>query len=579
MPDLDPTTLQIPDTRQGLLRYLCEEAQAARSLAPLLKIFRVRGKPMTLDEHYQLAPVFKMDLPKRMVFCSARQVGKTYAIGTQGALQTRLLRGLNTLFIQPRFDQIKKFSNNVVGKLMNTSYYRDWLVDDEREQSIGQRSIMGGGEMYFSHAFLDADRVRGISCGRLVLDELGDIIFDLLPVLAETMSAETQWGFHMYAGTPKTTDGTLSVVYEDSSQAEWIIKCGCGKENIPNTKHDTWRMLQPKGCCCASCGRVLDVSTGQYIHAYPDRVSSFEGYHLPQIVHPLHANYPRKWEDLLFKYRTYHESQFKNEVLGEAADESLKPITEADLRATSNGCDGTLASAAAQRKKYDAVVLSVDWSGHGADLSSTTVVSALGTIPGDDRVHCFFLERLKSMPPEEEARKIVDYTRILAVAYLAHDFSGAGMIREATLVHMGFPVDQIIPFQIVFAPVSKKIMYFYKPKQGGRSCYNIDKTRSLMVLFEYIKKKKVSLPDYDKCRDTLLDFLNIYQETKETPRGAQFTLMLKVPKKTDDAVFAVNFGCSTIWHLRGRYPSLVGPQLSEEDMNLMDPYQINWRGE
>jgi len=155
------------------------------------------------------------------------------------------------------------------------------------------------------------------------------------------------------------------------------------------------------------------------------------------------------------------------------------------------------------------------------------------------------------------------------------------MIREATIIQRGYPSEQIIPFQIVHAPIAQNIINYYEPSQGGRHCYNIDKTRSLMVLFEMIKKQKVTLPDWEtnngETKDVLKDLLNIMQETRETPRGGEFTLMMRVPERRDDFAHSLNLACAAIWHVRGRYPSLVSSgQPSPEDMRLMDPQTANW---
>jgi hypothetical protein len=47
-----------------------------------------------------------------------------------------------------------------------------------------------------------------------------------------------------------------------------------------------------------------------------------------------------------------------------------------------------------ERGKYDAVVMGVDWSGHGAENVSTTVVTVVGVIPGTEIVHCFLCRTL-----------------------------------------------------------------------------------------------------------------------------------------------------------------------------------------
>jgi hypothetical protein len=40
------------------------------------------------------------------------------------------------------------------------------------------------------------------------------------------MSAQIEYGFYQFSGTPKTIDNTLNALFKDSTMAEWIIKCG-----------------------------------------------------------------------------------------------------------------------------------------------------------------------------------------------------------------------------------------------------------------------------------------------------------------------------------------------------------------
>ena len=553
------------------------------SYLPLLPFIRIDGEPMTLDNHYPMEPFFRLKLPRRIVFQCARQVGKSISLAVRGLLDSSCIPNFHTLFIQPRYDQIKRFSNNYVRTIINDSILGQTVFDPSKEQSILQRSFRNGSNMYFSYSLLDADRCRGFAVAKCAFDEAQDIQHEFIPIIGETMSAQTKYGFYQFSGTPKTIDNTLNVLFDESSKAEWIIKCGCGKHNIPNLDNDILKMIGKHTCICSKCGKPLDITTGNYVHANTKQINSFRGYHVSQITHPLHAGYPAKWAELLYKMETYPEAKFYNEILGEPCDEAVKPLTEGDIRKASNGLLNILKNATKERGKYDAVVMGVDWSGYGADNLSTTALAVVGIIPGSEIVHCIYCERFKSgLTPEEEARILVDYAHQFRITYFAHDFTGAGMIREATIVQRGYPAEQIIPFQIVHAPIAQNIINYYQPAQGGRHCYNIDKTRSLMVLFEMIKRQKVTLPDWEKnkgqTKDILRDLLNIIQETRETPRGGEFTLMLKSPNHTDDFAHALNFACAAIWHVRGRYPSLVtsGHGPTPEDMHLMDPQTANW---
>lgn len=572
-------------SRNDIFKELKElyRTRQAQSLIPFLPLFSIHGKPMTLNKHYVMEPLFKLDQPKRLVLLCGRQEGKSMSLATQSILQTASMPHFHTLFIQPRCDQIEYFADTYITPMINN--FSGGLLDQSRKNNMLQKSFYNGSDMYFSYAFLDAERIRGKSyIAKVVLDEYADIFPDTPEIAGECMSAHEEFGFFIFSGTPKTADNPLSLRWEESSQAEWLVKCPkCNYDNIPNLKNDALKMIGKTGPICAKCGKPLDVSTGFYYHNVPAKKNSYAGYHIPQIIHPIHATNPNKWKDLLEKQNNWKPAKFMNEVLGEPCDEAVSPLTEADIRAASNKYSNVLAEAAELRRQYDAVVMGVDWSGFGAENVSTTALAIVGVRPGTDVVDTLYIERLKSNTnPEEEARILMDYSHIFNITYLAHDFTGAGMIREATMVQKGFTNAQIIPFQLVFAPANKNVISYYHPATGGRECWNIDKTRSLMLLFELIKRRKVTLPDWSKCKDILSDLLAIIQETRETPRGSEFTIMLKKPKLTDDFAHALNFACSAIWHIKGVYPSLAEDvftdrkHISSEEFKLMDPSIARW---
>jgi len=73
--------------------------------------------------------------------------------------------------------------------------------------------------MLFSFAFLNPDRVRGVSADRVGIDEIQDLDITFLPIIRECMSA-SDLAIRQFTGTPKTLDNTLESLWQESSQAE-----------------------------------------------------------------------------------------------------------------------------------------------------------------------------------------------------------------------------------------------------------------------------------------------------------------------------------------------------------------------
>ena len=522
-----------------------------------------------MQDHFPMIPFFKTRRPRRTVYMCARQLGKSVGLGASSLIRCKRNGDYDILGIQPRFEQIKRFSNNYVDRMLDSPLASEWLKDDSRNKGILVKPIKGGGSVYYAHAFLSPDATRGFAVKELNIDECQDIPNSFIPIIEEVLSAQTEFGLSVFSGTPKSLENTLAAQFFRSSEGYIHIKCdACNFENIANKDNHIYQMIGKKGCICKKCGRLLDLRKMYVVHRYPERRRRYEGYHIPQIVHPLHAYYPEKWIDLLEKLDDpmIDEPTFENEVLGLPSSHSDRPITEAEIREVCvSSYPNTEEHAVLLAAKASVRVLGVDWSGFGSKEKSTTAVTLNLAFPGTDQIHVPFMERLNlGADAIAEANRLKHLFRIFKCDYFAHDFSGAGTIREALMSQMGINARKFIPFDIVHAPIRKSIISFYKPPGSGRSCYNIDKTRSLMVLFQMIKAKKILFPAWEHCKQEVSDLLNITQETRSNPRGSDFIIMDKAPETTDDFTHSVNFGCSTIWHSSGKYPKMA-PMHTEED--------------
>ena len=538
------------------------------SYKALLPTMIHKGRPLSMQNHFPMLPFFKRRRPRKTVFMCGRQLGKSISLGASDVFRSRIIGNYDVLNVQPRYEQIKRFSTLYVGPMLKNSPLSSWYIDDTRESSIMQRCIGGGGTLHYAYAFLTPDATRGYSVNELNVDEAQDIQSGFLDVIEEVLSAQTEYAFSVYSGTPKSEENTLSALFRSGSQGFVHIRCDhCNYENIANKENHIYKMIGKKSCICAKCGRALNLLKIRFVHHNRSMRSRVESYHISQVTHPLHAYHPEKWSELVDKLNNpdYSEVTFENEILGLPSDHNETPLTEAELR---DACDPDMANSLPSAKRMcDSApmkVMGVDWSGFGQDQTSTTVAVVACTKPGDDRIFIPYVERVKEGDQAEaEAVRIRHLFNTTRCDFFAHDFSGAGVIREALISQMGIKGNRFVPFAIVHAPVRHRIISFYKPSDGGRACYNIDKTRSLMVLYQMIKKGKVVFPRWEDAKSVLSDLLNIMHETHSNPRGGDFVIMERIPGTSDDCAHAINFACSAIWHRAGKYPN-IAPQLQSE---------------
>lgn len=561
-----------------------EDIAQGSIVSALPMMLKLRGRPYTLEDHFPMEPMFRTELPVQFLLRCGRQVSKSTTLAAQGVIQAGSTPFFNSLFVTPLFEQCRRFSSNYVRPFVVDSPIYRTITDNRCEQSVLQRSFKNRSIMFFSYCLKDADRIRGIAADRVTVDEVQDIDWDLLPIILETMSA-SKWAVMQAAGTPKTLDNTIEYLWSRSSQAEWITRCeACNHYNIACTSHDLLKMIGKHTVVCAKCGRPINPrpamhpkpskrGTGFWMHAFPERVSEFPGYHASQIIFPMHFASQRKWEILRRKMDPTHTPRhvFINEVLGEGADAGTKLVTQADLI---NACKiygrpNKYTEALLAKGEYIDVALGIDWGGstapYGAGRAhlllkpeegqSYTAMAVVG-LKNDGRIDVLYVYRFDLIGNHlEEARACLrawnDVDDGHGSTLLCHDYGGAGSVRETLLVQSGLPLHNVCGCQYVHAP-QQKMMEF--KQKGARGYYALDKARSLIFLATAIKAGFVGFPSWLTCRARISDFLALMEDMLERPGGANIIRVIRKPGVPDDVAHAVNFAACGLWHRHG-YPN------------------------
>jgi hypothetical protein len=391
-----------------------------------------------------------------------------------------------------------------------------------------------------------------------------------------------------YSGTPKTFDNALQVYWEQSSMGIWNIPChhtGCKKENVCtvegghllNMIGDNRRRKDGslRTLICAHCGGSLDSRLGYFVHTHPEKRLTFAGYHMPQVVFPMHYTSALAWDKILDTMMNKPKHIFFNESLGESYDTGQKLITIKDLKAAGTG--KYIRPTQVDKRNYVMTSLGVDWGGKGKEKTtdqdefiSNTALAHAG-IRADGKIEVTWGYITPYIADHfQEAGMVKEAAGLAGVDWVAHDYGGAGDVRESILVKLGYPLERVCPFTYMAMAPDKSIVDFNDPgNNGSRRFWSLDKARSLLLLCELIRAGYIIFPPYEgEMKHMMNDFLSIFEETKDSPRGRGMRLVHRVVKQHDDFVHAVNFACMALYHATNFWPDVADAWMK------LDPHDI-----
>lgn len=560
-----------------LLKYQSSNDEPIRNFAPYLSgLLTVDRKPMTLENHFPFEETFSTCLPPEIVHRSSRQIGKTSSIAGRLILDCALIEGRKVLIVTPLQEQSDTLSSMVFKPMIENSPLRCMLRSDYGSGNVRRRDFINGSVQFFSYAGADTDRSRGKAASVLYLDEAQDLDRTHVSVLTQNMAAfhsPTLW----VSGTSKTKDTFLEEKWNESSQGVWHVKCdACGFVNIACIEPEghLLAMIGPynefisekhPGTVCHRCRRAINPRYGNWVHRFPERVNKCVGFYAPQVIFPIHYAYPNKWLNLLGYMRGqsgYTTAKFYNEVLGEAYDEAYKLVTLDELKRAAVLGPNTEAEAASRGKRYRIVILGLDWGGGGAEGVSRTKGAAIG-LGANGQAEVFFGFQF---PPTTdriaEAKEINRLARVCNAHFIAHDIGGdAGTSTEASLCHMGWSHDRLIPMAYVGMMGADMVERRQPTGNRSRGWYAIVKSKTLQYLCTAIKQGKVKFFQYDYVDNhnpgLLWDFLSLVEERVDTPTGGTYRIRRLNKNLSDDFTSAVNFGAAALWEYTDSWPSLV----------------------
>jgi len=588
----------------SMVRALAE-ARRLPTYEPILPlILSLRGKPYTLNEHFQFSPLFRTRRPKNTIYVCGRQVGKSFGLASSNIAVSAATPHFTSLYIAPLFEQTRKFSSLVVQPFIHESPVRNLWMGTNTVDSVLQRTFRNGARMLYSFANVDAGRVRGTSGVNLCeFDEADDIEPTVVPIIQETMAADKFYEMSLFAGTPKATDGPLMRQYEKSSQAEWWIPCthcttnGKPTWNICCSEYHLEKMLGPlrydisptnPALICYKCRKPVHSDLGHWEHRYRDRRWNYAGYHIPQPIIPLHYGYVNKWAALLSKQQNRSASQFANEVLGEARDSGHKLLSATELKSAcslpwKNIPDEPDPRVFERLKEYKTRVLAVDWGGGGEDGISYTVFALIGFLP-DGSIEIPWGKRFLGTDHIGEAHEAMRWFTKLRCDMFTHDYGGAGTLRETFLIQAGMPLARNMPIQYTGSSRQDLLVPIPASETNHRAHWRLDKTRALHYTIAAIRLGRIRFFQHDRVDNDNIglveDFLQLVEHrTKLEIAGGDMYRIQSNGRGPDDFAQAVNIGVMATWYHNDAWPNFAqeaSMQLTLAQMQAIGSPEFGW---
>ncbi len=539
---------------------------------PLRRLLRINDGPYTMDDFKPLSALFKSPLPVKAVLKTGRQCGKSQSIGALHWLLCILKRGLSTMVAFPLFKQAQSFSGDKMrGLYAESPILHDHLMDSahgEVKNSWDRKRLANHSSIRIAYVLTDVSRIRGDSMDMITCDEFQDFTEDLLPVLESCLDA-SRFDVTRYTGTPLTTTNILEGAWQKSSQAEWAVPChntGCKEWNIPSADQDLLDMIGEEGPICASCGKPIDPEHPDchWVHAYPDRRFFFEGHHVSQVLLPFHFNLKNKWRKLLNRKRDWPTARFFNEVLGEAKDTGYKRLERGDIQAACTLKGRDMSQTKKIRRKYDQVAMGADWGGKGFEGTSRTAYAVVGRNNATNTYDLLWHRIFDITESEDVELAEMDHVfGALDVDFFAYDAQtdpGYVMYLEK---HTSIPENSKIP--MVYTGHTTKDLMTHTPKSDStpRGYYTLDKTRSLLLLFEAIKRKIMRFPPWDQFKEAAEDLL-AFEETAKTKNYQQITRLRRAQGTSDDLGDAINYATCALLYAYDDFGRII----RSEDVSL-----------
>lgn len=523
-----------------------DEQPVARTRAELAEsLLYLDGKRFSLGNYPMFRAIYDGGY-RKMGLMTCRQVAKSTTLSNFSITESIATPFFKTFFIAPTREQTQKYSATRVGKTIQYSpLVQRYFLTANTSNRVLSRTFANGSEIHFSYAAEDADRCRGTSADRLMLDEVQDMLLDaVVPVVKECL-ANSDYQYEMYCGTPKTMENGLQHIWETSTQTEWAMKCeGCNKYNIVRSEKSFGKL----GPVCLKCGKYLNPLKGFWLDT-GDPKAEVKCFHISRAIMP--RNVPicwtsqdkidkatMLWQEVMAKLdgrNAYPLSMFRNEVVGVSDSVGRRIVTVEMLREASTGPAIQMKpDVNTNARGVTRIAAGIDWSGGGTQIKSRTVLVILGFVPATGKYRVMYYKIFPGLNPVDEVNEIANVLSMYASAGLVGCDAGEGnmptdMLRKRLGAH------KVVKFQY-----SGSGSGYIRWSEEGR-LYSVNRTRAIDSLMSSLNRREIEFPkDLAAPGPPPVPFQDILNEYEEVT-GEGRKVWRHAPTNPDDFLHALNF--------------------------------------
>ena len=483
------------------------------------------GTNFSLEDYPFYTSIYNGNWDQMLMMCG-RQIAKSTTSCNQMVCDSVAIPHFKTLYVAPTEKQTSIFSNSRLQKTISGSpAIRNQFTSSSHQMAVGRKSFTNGSEINLSYASDDPDRVRGYSSDRIAYDEIQDIVHDaVVPVVNETM-ANSKYGWVTYSGTPKSLENTIEVLWQQSTQDEWIMMCtGCSKWNFVSTTDSVGK----RGIICVNCGKYLNPRIGRWHSMNPG--AAIQGFHISQLILPLNNESDQRWRRILYKYENYSESAFKNEVLGVSDAVGTRMVSLEDLEACCRNYTISRVPDPSIWEDVQLTVAGVDWSGGGSStFTSRTVVWVWGQLPNGQLKTMYY----RIFPTSNPVQDVDDIAKICAEYNCQMVVGDAGMGATSNALLM----KALGKHRVVQAQYGSSAVLC---RWNNKDRYMVDKTAAIDSMMLNYLRNAVIFPRKSQMTQPFDDILAEYEQV--TQQGAGKKIWTHSPLVPDDALHAQVFG-------------------------------------